>query len=132
MSLKKPEKKTFVVYELFELRDYLIGSKQISSHEWDEFWSWWTGDADHPRDERTGPCDNSIRYVPIGYWGWTEVPKGLSDKERQTSPDEYYAEPENAKGKPHNLPRLRNVHQVLLALQQFCDRMGDLRVHMAW
>lgn len=135
--IEKPKKLTFVVHDLFKLRDYLFATKEVSEHDFDEFWHWWID----LRDQRTGPCDGSIRYVPLGFWGWTE-----NAPYKQLTPDEYHAEEvvERAlKGKkdddrPPRKPtdRDRSTYRVLCAMEQFAnkggDDSGDLRVYMTW
>lgn len=117
----RPKKKTFKVYDIFEIRDWCITNKKFTEDEFHTFWLWW-GDG----DRRTGPCDRSLRNVPLGYWGWTE-----KKPYRQLTAEEYREEEgETAtfRGDPKDE---HTVHKVLTALEPFSDD-GDLLVYMEW
>lgn len=116
-----PSRKTFVVYDYNDLRGYLIDSGQLSYEDADTFWGWWCG-GDGAPDHRTGPAYNALRYVPLGYWGWTDDGRPGC---KQKPPPENEDEDEHA---AHQA-----VHRALLAFEQFANKeSGDLRVFMTW
>lgn len=126
--MSRPKKKKFEVYNIMEVSKYLISKNKFTEDEYHTFWLWWCDG-----DSRTGPCDRSLRNVPIGYWGWTD------DKpQRQLTAAEYRAE----QGEQHNPQRdeslkdEKTIYKVLEALHEFFGEdeleKNDNLVYMAW
>lgn len=102
-----PEPRCLTLFALNDLRDYLVRTAQVTRADWDTFRRWWVmlGDV------TTGLCPNSIRYVPLGYWGWTDPPIETGEVERQI-------EPTGADGASPSSDEC-TAHRVLCALEQF-------------
>lgn len=121
--MRRPAKKTFKVYNIFEVRDFLIAKNAFTEDEFHDFWLWWCDG-----DGRTGPCDRALRNVPIGYWGWTQ-----KKPYRQLTAEEHRARD----GEVHDPDRdesiedEKTIHKVLVALATVIDSDDNL-VYMAW
>lgn len=118
-----PERKVFTVYDYFELKNYLIRNGVITDAEHQTFWHWWC-------DIEDGAMKRTIRYVPLGFWGWEDYADDEGDETEsvQLSPEKYAAR----EGKEVE-EDAATIFKVLVAFQPYGDKeLGDLKVWVDW
>lgn len=113
-KIRAPKKLTFHVHDLDTLIHYLIKRKRITEEDAHTFrrWWWWKLEPLLP---------DTIRYVPIGYWGWTYPPL----LKRRVLPLWWRQSP--PKG-IEDTPEAQAAYRVLMQLIRFKDKNGDVRV----